>query len=533
MNIARLLIGAQEGGALTHVMSASARITRTWQELRANVAALGAAFLALGARPRESILMIGGSRVELAEAILSAFNVGMVAIPVTPLLGVTHLLAIIDRMRPRYCIFEDPPAPSVLAALTECGATLICIKPRQDARSRGWLLYSALIAPAAPAVTAAPSITFADWPDEHPALVIHGSGSSGTLKSVAMSHGAVVRFLEYCNLVWSQYLDGPDLCARAGPMVIGLPLAHLGGLALCLQGLFSGRSTYLMSFFLPDVYLRLIEDVRCPTPMLVPSLYRTLLEEPYLRQMDKSALEFCITGGEPCPDSLAARIESAFGVPLVTAYSMTECLSGIGHRRQDLFGRNIKRGSCGKQLFGEISLRDPHGREQSGSGELWVRNATVHRCYLDEDLNAQRFSGGWFRTGDLFFRDADGDFFHRGRVDDMFICNGKNIYPLEIELLLMQHPAVEAACAAPVTHDVNGTVPAVMIVAREPVSATAIQDFAMKNGASHAVPQLVVLAERLPILGPGKLDRMRVQQLLQEACESAGDRSAISTSAIP
>jgi acyl-CoA synthetase (AMP-forming)/AMP-acid ligase II len=186
----------------------------------------------------------------------------------------------------------------------------------------------------------------------------------------------------------------------------------------------------------------------------------------------------------------------------------------------------VKRGSCGRQLFGEVSLRDSEGREHPGSGELWVRNATVHPCYLDATLNEEKFRDGWFRTGDLFCRDSDGDFFHRGRVDDMFICNGRNIYPLEIELLLMRHAAVEAACAAPVSLGSNGQAPAVMIVPRAPIDPAAIQDFAMKHGASHAVPQLVLMTDQLPLIGPGKLDRVRVRHLLQQAYEQDVHRLA-------
>jgi len=508
------------GGTLTHLVSGTLRVSRTSQAIRTNVAAIGAALIERGVRPRDSVLIISGSRVEAAESVLAAFNIGAVAVPVSPLIGLAHLQSIVRQMQPRCCMVEDPPEASVITALAECGCAIIYFKSRAGALARDWTLYGDIIG------REAIDLTFPEYEDEHPALTVHGSGSSGRLKSIVMSHGALLRFFEYCNLVWSQYLDGPDLRWRPSPMVTGMPLTHLGGLALCLQGLMNGRATYLMSFFLPDVYLRLIEEVRCPTILLVPSLYRSLLKERYLQQMDKSALEFCICGGEPCPDDLAARIESAFGVPVITAYGMSECLSGLGHRRHDLFSGRVKRGSCGKQLFGEISLRDAQGREHPDSGELWVRNPTVHRCYTDDSLNEARFSGGWYRSGDLFHRDADGDFFYRGRVDDMFICNGKNIYPQEVELLLMRHPAVEAACAAPVTFGADGPVPAVMIVAREWVSEAAIQDFAMRHGASHAVPQMVLFAQSLPHLGPGKLDRPGVRKLLQEAYETLRSRDS-------
>jgi acyl-coenzyme A synthetase/AMP-(fatty) acid ligase len=235
--------------------------------------------------------------------------------------------------------------------------------------------------------------------------------------------------------------------------------------------------------------------------------------------MDKSALRFCIIGGEPSPDELLAQIEEAFGAQVVTAYGMTECLCGIGHIRRDL-RVGVKRGSCGKQFFGELSLRDAQGHEQAQTGELWVRNASVHACYQDPASNAERLRDGWFRTGDLFFRDADGNYFHRGRADDMFICNGKNIYPIEIERLLLGHPAVTMACAAAVTLPDKGTVPAAMVVAGAPVSEAELQQLCLLRGPSHAVPQLIRFVDALPLVGPGKIDRRTVQHLLACSVQS-------------
>jgi acyl-CoA synthetase (AMP-forming)/AMP-acid ligase II len=364
-------------------------------------------------------------------------------------------------------------------------------------------------------------LDFPHFTDAHPALVVHGSGSSGNPKAVLMSQGDLLRFFEYHDFVYSQYSEEPDQLIGTSAIVTGLPTSHLAGLANCLQGLMSGRRTCLLSFFLPEMYLKLVEEMRCAFILLVPSLYRSLLKEPYLRTMDRSALRFCITGGEPCPPELVSQVEHAFGVPLVTGYSMTECLSGLGHLRRDLFARDIKPGSCGRPIFGEVKLCDRQGGESSREGELWVRNATVHECYLDPELNERHLRGGWFRTGDLFFRDADGCFFHRGRVDDMFICNGKNIYPVELETLLMRHPAIEMACAAPVSTAQRGTVPGALIVARQAVSHAEIQEFSMKFGPSHAIPQVVKVVDALPQLGPGKVDRRRAAELLQEHFDQA------------
>ena len=516
MNVTKLFLREGDKEALSHVRSEHSVVTRTASDLLHNVCALSARLRSIGVRAGDNVLILCGSRVEAVESILASIHLGATAMPVSPLLGAVHLETIITRMRPSCCVFEDAPEPAVIAALGRCAASMILLKPRNSATPAHWHCYRDLLAdPRA-------VLEFPDFPDEQRALIIHSSGSSGSPKGVAMSHGEVQRFFEYHNFVYSQYSDGPDTFVGSSPVLTGLPMNHLAGLGTCLQGLMSGRPAHLLSFFLPDVYLRLIERVRCSFIMLVPSLYRSLLNEPYLKKTDLSALRFCITGGEPCPVELMERIEAAFGVPLVSAYSMTECLSGIGHSRRELFGRHhIPHGSCGRQLFGELKLMDAQGNESSSFGELWVRNATVHECYLDAELNETRLSGGWFRTRDLFFRDDAGEFFHRGRADDMFICNGKNIYPIEVESVLMRHPAVEIACAAPVSHAVKGTVPAAFIVARQPLSETEIVEFSMKHGPSHTVPQIVLVRDSVAQLAAGKIDRREAARQLQEACDAA------------
>ncbi len=512
MNVGRLFLGSPRETTLAHVWGAQSEVTRTWEELHDNVAGLCAALRELGVGPGERILVLSSSRVEVIESILAAFSMGTTAMPVSPLTGRTMLQAIVGKMKPTCCIFEEVPDPDVLRALDELSCKLISLNdpvaiPHAHA-------YRPLIE------AGGRSLVLPSFEDQHPALIIHSSGSTGTPKVVEMTHGALVRYFEYHNFVWSQYADASDSLAATSPMVTGLPLHHLAGISTCLQGILNRRGSYLMTYFLPHAYLKLIERTRCASMLLVPSLYRSLLNDPYLREMDRSALRCCILGGEACPKELIRRIEAAFGVPAVVVYSTTECLSGIGHSRREIFAQNIKPGSCGRQLFGELSLRDVDGSVREDFGELWVRNATVHACYLDHEMNDARLRGGWFRTGDLFARDEDGDFFHRGRVDDMFICNGKNIYPLEMELLLMQHPSVEAVCAAPVSFPHKGPVPAVLVVSSQPLTSREVQDHFRRNGPPHLVPQFVMFADGLPLLGPGKADRRQAATLLQSGFES-------------
>jgi fatty-acyl-CoA synthase len=412
-------------------------------------------------------------------------------------------------------LFEDVPEPDVWDALDENACVTVSLREAGDVPASCQRTNRDLIG------RGNGDLMLPSFADEHPALIIHSSGSAGTPKAVVLTHGSLVRFFEYHSTIWAQYADASDSLVATGALVTGLPLNHLAGLATCLQALLNGRQSYVMSFFVPHLYLQVIEKARSTTIVLVPSLYRSLLNEPYLERMDRSALRCCILGGEPCPLELLRRIEAAFGVPAVMVYSLTECLSGIGHSRRELLEHNVKPGSSGRQQFGEVSLRHTDGSVREDFGELWVRNGTVHPCYLEPEMNDARLRGGWFRTGDLFARDEDGDFFHRGRVDDMFICNGKNIYPLEMELLLLQRPGIEAACAAPVTSLHKGPVPAVLVVASTPLSSRDVQEHFRRNAAIHTIPQLVIFADALPLLGSGKVDRRQVASLLQAGYDSA------------
>jgi len=502
------------------VRSVRSEVVRTWEELYANTAALAGNLRDLGVRAGERILILSTSRVEVIECVLAAFSIGAAAMPVGPTMGRATLEGIVRRMRPACCMFEDFPDPEVAQALDETTRLMVSLNAIKDAAAPRAHAYGDLIR------TGSRTLAFPSFSDEHPALITHSSGSSGAPKAVVMTHGSLVRFFEYHDLVWRQYADSSDSLVASSAMVTGMPLNHFAGIAISLQGILSGRASYMMSFFVPRVYLHLIERTQCAAMLLAPSLYRRLLDDSYLQDMDRSALRCCILGGEPCPPDLIRRIEVAFGVPAVIAYSMTECLSGIGHSRREIFAQSVKPGSCGRQLFGEVSLRDTDGALRDDFGELWVRNGTVHPCYLEPEMNEARLRDGWFRTGDLFVRDADGNFFHRGRVDDMFICNGKNIYPLEMELLLQQHPGVEAACAAPVTSQHKGTIPAVLVVASRPLTSRDVQEHFRRNGPIHTLPQVVMFVDALPLLGSGKVDRRQAASLLQSRHDSQREQVA-------
>ena len=135
------------------------------------------------------------------------------------------------------------------------------------------------------------------------------------------------------------------------------------------------------------------------------------------------------------------------------------------------------------------------------------------------EVNAERIRDGWLSTGDLFARDEDGFFYFKGRTDDMFNCGGENIYPKEVEDLLLSHPDVYDAAVVPVEHPVKGHVPVAMAMGAEgaaSIDEEILKRFCLENGPAYAHPRRIVVVDHLPLNGVGKVDRGIVQRELQQ-----------------
>jgi acyl-CoA synthetase (AMP-forming)/AMP-acid ligase II len=159
-----------------------------------------------------------------------------------------------------------------------------------------------------------------------------------------------------------------------------------------------------------------------------------------------------------------------------------------------------------------VRLVDEAGRDVADGevGELLTRNPGLAKGYWKlPEATAQKFRGGWLHTGDLMRRDADGYHYFVGRRDDMINVAGENVYPKEVEDILLRHPNLRDACVVPAPHDVKGVVPVAFVVEREPGRTTEdeVQRFFLAHGAPYAHPRRVHFLDALPLGGTGKLDR--------------------------
>ena len=159
------------------------------------------------------------------------------------------------------------------------------------------------------------------------------------------------------------------------------------------------------------------------------------------------------------------------------------------------------------------------GGANDDEGELVVRNPGVLLAYhnLPEET-AKRVRDGWYYTGDVCRRDADGFYYFVGRTDDMFVCGGENIFPIEVETLLERHPAVHQAYVLPFEHELKGQVPYAFVVPRRGANVTEdeLKQFALANGPAYQHPRRVFFLEQLPLAGTNKIDQQKLRRWAAE-----------------
>jgi long-chain acyl-CoA synthetase len=309
-------------------------------------------------------------------------------------------------------------------------------------------------------------------------------------------------------------------CKPTDRTLVAGPLFHKNAMRVSIKPkLYAGASAVILPRFEPRVMLQALADYECTDTGGVPAMYRMMLaEEDLLASLKFPRLECLEMGSAVVGAELLNAVERAFGADVVEAYGLTE---GGGPLRSPLDGRPVPRGSCGVPAP-EVAVKmvGEDGKEDDSHGEFWVRSPAVLTGYNNRpDLNKERLTDGWLHTGDIFRKDEDGFYFFMGRIDDQFSCGGENIYPKEVELLLVQHPDIIDAVVMPIVHDVKGLAPAALVTVRPGSSSTkeSIKAFTLEHGAAYAHPRRVFIIDALPIGGTGKVDRPAAKKMIEDS----------------
>ena len=475
----------------------------TYAGLEARLDRVASALTRLGLQSGDRLAMAVTNRTEFIEIMFGAMRAGIVPVPLNTKLGPDTLRYVIEDSGAVGAVVE-PAANAHLTGIIE--SQDLPVRVLLEDAAEGWVSYEDALA-ASP-----PRFTPAELAPDHLAFLPYTSGSTGKPKGVALPHAGQCWWIDCLHKYWPTPVETRALAA--------VPLYHKNAMAGAIKPLLScGASVVLLPNFEPRRFLKALADYRCTHASGVPAVFTLLLQErDLIETLDFSALKGLKIGSAPTPKELLDGVEAAFGVPVSESYGLTE--GGPVMIGPPVNGRPTPRGSCGVAWpEGEVKLTDVEGRECESYGELWVRNPGVTPGYYRlPEVNRERLVDGWLKTGDVFARDADGFFYFRGRTDDMFNSGGENVYPLEVENVLLKHPAVAEVSVVPLPHRVKGEVPVAMVVKAKgrDVSEDELKRFFIANAPAYAHPRCIDFVAELPLNGPGKIDRKVVQRILGE-----------------
>jgi acyl-CoA synthetase (AMP-forming)/AMP-acid ligase II len=432
-------------------------------------------------------------------------RLGAVSVPLNTRMGDEAL---------RY-VLEDAEATALIAnrAMAERAAVIAPTVARlkhvivDAAPADGFIAYDDFLASGTPAF-ARPATGFDDI-----CMQPYTSGSTGKPKGVLLTHG---------GQVWNaDVLRKAMLIDEGERALVAVPLFHKNAMVGAVKPfLLAGGSIVILPGFDAREVIRAIDRHRVTYMTGVPAMYKMILAETAaLAGHDVSSLRFAVCGSAEVPEELLDEFKRAFPrAGIAESYGLTE--GGPVPLTNTRWGLK-KRGSCGMSFPGsEVRLVDG-GRDVAVDhvGELLVKNPGLAAGYWKlPEVTAKKFRDGWLHTGDLLRRDADGYYYFMGRRDDMMNVAGENVYPKEVEDILLAHPGLRDACVVPAPHGTKGAVPVAFVVARETgrPSEDDVKRFFLGRGAPYAHPRRVVFLDALPLGGTGKIDRNALRARARE-----------------
>jgi fatty-acyl-CoA synthase len=344
-------------------------------------------------------------------------------------------------------------------------------------------------------------------PQHSAAMIQFTSGTTGRAKAALLSHHGLVNI--------AQFTSDRFALPKGSTWLNWLPMFHTGGSVFALMGCMWSRGTFvLLNGFDPPDVMRTIQDERAAWLPLVPTTAVALLDHPDRQAFDLSSLEVVTQGGTPVVAELIARIERELGVDHVIVFGQTETSSTICLGvRHDTFIHKTE--TVGKPMpHTEARIVDPAtGRivDHGETGEIQIRNFALMMGYYGQpEESAQTINAeGWLLTGDLGALEADGYLRVTGRLKDVIIRGGENIYPREIEDLLHQHPGIAEAAVFGIPDERWGETPiaAVRCRAGHKVDHPAVVDYLVPLMARYKMPQDVWILDTMPLTLSGKIQK--------------------------
>jgi long-chain acyl-CoA synthetase len=344
---------------------------------------------------------------------------------------------------------------------------------------------------------------------------MYTSGTTGVPKGVLTTHRNLAAAAT-TSACWAFDADTVSLTP--------LPLFHIGGIGWVYCGLWHGATTILVSEFDPSHVLDDLERLRVTNPIFVPTMLQMLTAVPGAGDRDHGALRSITYGASPITTTTLRAALRTFGCPMIGLYGLTESTGGVVHLDGDDHytdgpRQRLLRSAGRPYPWVELRIVDPAtGREvpRGSVGEVWMRAPNVMAGYFNRpaETAAAITADGWLRTGDGGYLDDEGYLFLTDRVKDMIVSGGENVYPIEVEEVLAQHPDVADVAVIGVPDDRWGETVKALVVTRDG-RAPAPDDliaFARERLAGYKLPRSVDFVADLPRTPTGKVLKRELRE---------------------
>jgi oxalate---CoA ligase len=502
--VARLL---EHGKDKAPALGAPQQPSLSYEALRALAERIVATLNGMGIGRGDRVAMVLPNGPEMAAAFL-AVACGATTAPLNPNYRLEEFDFYLSDLDARVLIAREGMETSARAAAAARGIPVIELGVDGSAAAGAFTL-GALSRPLAerPQVP----VTGLAGPEDV-ALVLHTSGTTSRPKIVPLRH---------VNITASAYHIGRTLALSPADCCLNImPLFHIHGLiAAVLASLAAGGSVHCTPGFNALKFFQWLEEVRPSWYTAVPTMHQALLARAGRNQdvIRGGRLRFIRSSSASLPPQVMTELEAVFGVPVIESYGMTEASHQMASN--PLPPRPRHPGSVGLAAGPEIATLDEAGRPLPAGelGEVAIRGRNVTAGYeSNPEANAKAWVNGWFRTGDQGRLDAEGYLWLTGRLKELINRGGEKVGPLEIDAVLMAHPAVAQVVAFGMPHEKLGEEVAAAVVLREGMEASEreLRDFVAARLADFKVPRKIVFLAEIPKGATGKLQRIGLAERL-------------------
>jgi long-chain acyl-CoA synthetase len=469
-------------------------VTWSFDELHARSSRTAQALLSSGVGPGDRVGVLTRNRAECFELMFACNQVGAILVGLNWRLARAEIAAIVDDARPVVIVVghgevvlldEKTRATPGLRLVVQLGAEYEAWRAPLPARDTG-----------------------RDGAPDDVALLLYTSGTTGLPKGVMLTNEGMAH-TERLARSWGM---GPD-----SVNLVAMPMFHIGGCGYGSSTMLVGGHTVLLSEVVPSRVIDCIARHGVTHTFLVPTVVQSLLQEEGVGAADLSSLQLLMYGAAPMGDVLLRRAMAVLPCRFIQAYGMTETAGTVvvlpPEDHEPDGARAALLSAVGRALpWVELRVVDPAtgGDAVPGMvGEIWLRTRMLMKGYWNKPVETAQtiMPGGWLRTGDAAYQDAQGYVYLFDRYKDMIISGGENIYPAEIENVLNGHPQVREVAVIGVPHPKWGETPRAIVVPRPGCQpdAQALIDWTRERLAHYKCPTSILLAQTLPRNASGKL----------------------------